>query len=222
MHEIHVGNDLLQENDLAAQDNRQFFIDRGVYVLNLMSGPGAGKTSLLERTVAALKDKYRIAVIEGDVQTNEDADRIARHGVPAIQINTGSACHLDARMVKKRLDSFDFEALDLLIIENVGNLVCPAEFDLGEHDKVMVLSVTEGHDKPKKYPLMFHVVKAMLINKIDLLPYVDFDMARAESDARSLNLDLDIFHLSARTGEGLDAWFAWLDDRIARVKGAAR
>ncbi len=221
MHEIHVGNDLLQENDLAAQDNRQFFIDRGVYVLNLMSGPGAGKTSLLERTVAALKDKYRIAVIEGDVQTNEDADRIARHGVPAIQINTGSACHLDARMVKKRLDSFDFDALDLLIVENVGNLVCPAEFDLGEHDKVMVLSVTEGHDKPKKYPLMFHVVKAMLINKIDLLPHVDFDRARAESDARSLNLDLDIFHVSARTGEGLDAWFAWLDDRIARVKRAA-
>lgn len=220
MHEVQVGTNLLANNDATAQHNREHFIEHGVYVLNLMSGPGAGKTTLLERTVSALRDKYHIAVIEGDVTTSEDADRIAAHGVPAVQINTGSACHLDAHMVHKHLDHFDLEALDLLIIENVGNLVCPAEFDLGEHDKVMVLSVTEGHDKPKKYPVMFHVVKAMVLSKIDLLPHVDFDVARAERDARALNLDLEIFRLSSRTGDGLDAWLAWIEGRIARVRGA--
>lgn len=220
MHEVQVGTDLLANNDTTAQHNREHFIEHGVYVLNLMSGPGAGKTTLLERTVSALREKYRIAVIEGDVTTSEDADRIKAQGVLAVQINTGSACHLDARMVHKQLHHFDLDALDLLIIENVGNLVCPAEFDLGEHDKVMVLSVTEGHDKPKKYPVMFHVVKAMVLSKIDLLPHVDFDVARAERDARALNLDLEIFRLSARTGDGLEAWFSWIEGRIARVKGA--
>lgn len=220
MHEVQVGTDLLANNDTTAQHNREHFIEHGVYVLNLMSGPGAGKTTLLERTVSALREKYRIAVIEGDVTTSEDADRIKAQGVLAVQINTGSACHLDARMVHKHLHHFDLDALDLLIIENVGNLVCPAEFDLGEHDKVMVLSVTEGHDKPKKYPVMFHVVKAMVLNKIDLLPHVDFDVARAERDARALNLDLEIFRLSARTGDGLEAWLSWIEGRIARVKGA--
>ena len=221
MHEVTVGADLLASNDTTAQHNRQHFIEHGVYVLNIMSAPGAGKTTLLERTVEALKGRYHIGVIEGDVQTSEDADRIRKHGVPAVQINTGSACHLDARMIEKNLRHFDLDQLDILIIENVGNLVCPAEFDLGEHDKVMVLSVTEGHDKPKKYPVMFHVVKAMVLNKIDLLEHVNFDVERAIRDARSLNLDLEVLKLSAKTGVGLDAWYAWLDARIARLKGIA-
>lgn len=220
MHEVHVGTNLLAENDLAAQHNRQHFIEHKVYVLNLMSAPGAGKTTLLEKTVSALKEKYKIAVIEGDVQTNEDAERIEKHGVKAIQINTGSACHLDARMIEKQLAELKLDTLDLLIIENVGNLVCPAEFDLGEHDKVMVLSVTEGHDKPKKYPVMFHVVKAMVLNKIDLLEHVDFDVERAKRDSRSLNLDLEIFEVSAKTEAGLSNWLAWIEKRIERVQAS--
>ncbi|MBK8481345.1 MAG: hydrogenase nickel incorporation protein HypB [Proteobacteria bacterium] len=214
MHEIAVGAGILAHNDTLAQQNRKHFREHGVYVLNLMSAPGAGKTTLLERTVVALAARYRLAVIEGDVQTRLDADRIARHGVPAVQINTGAACHLDARMIQQALQVFDLDALDLLLIENVGNLVCPAEFDLGEQEKVMLLSVAEGDDKPLKYPVMFHAARALLINKVDLLPYVDFDPARAERDARALNLDLEVLRLSARTGEGLEAWYAWLAGRI--------
>jgi len=218
MHEIALGSDILAANNTLAQHNRQHFVEHGVYVLNLMSAPGAGKTTLLERTVDALAGRHRIAVIEGDVQTREDADRIAAHGIPAIQINTGGACHLDARQVHDHLRHFSLDELDLLVIENVGNLVCPAEFDLGEHDRVMLLSVTEGDDKPAKYPVMFHVARALLLNKIDLLPHVDFDLERAERGARALNLDLEIFRLSARTGEGFESWLAWLDSRVARVK----
>ena len=220
MHEIAIKADVLADNEHAAHHNREHFAHHGVYVLNLMSAPGAGKTTLLERTVDALKDRHRIGVIEGDIETSVDADRIARHGVRAVQINTGHACHLDARMIHRNLDAFDLDALDLLIIENVGNLVCPAEFDLGEHDKVMLLSVTEGDDKPQKYPVMFHVARALVVTKIDLLPHVDFDVDRAVRDARRLNLDLEVFRLSARTGEGLDAFAAWLERRIARVKGS--
>jgi len=222
MHQIPVETNLLADNAAVAQLNRQLFIEHGVYVLNLMSGPGAGKTTLLERTVEALGPKHRLAVIEGDVQTSADADRIAQHGVKAIQINTGSSCHLDARMIRDELGELDLHALDLLIIENVGNLVCPAEFDLGEHDKVMLLSVTEGHDKPQKYPVMFHAARLMLLNKVDLLPYVDFELEAAERAARALNLDLDILRVSAKTEEGLDEWYAWLKRRIARVKSPAQ
>lgn len=218
MHEIDVGAGLLASNDALAQRNRQHFIDHRLYVLNLMSAPGAGKTSLLEHTIDALSKQYQIAVIEGDVQTRADADRIERHGVAAIQINTGSACHLDAKQIQSNLSSFDLDRLDMLLIENVGNLVCPAEFDLGEHDKVMLLSVTEGDDKPQKYPVMFHAARALLLNKIDLLPYVDFDMATAERNARALNLDLEIFRVSTRTQEGLDSWYDWLRARIERAK----
>lgn len=218
MHEIGVGTGLLASNDALAQENRDEFIKRGTYVVNLMSGPGAGKTTLLERTIDALSQRYAIGVIEGDVQTREDADRIERHGIPVIQINTGGACHLDARQIQRSLDAFDLDRLDLLVIENVGNLVCPAEFDLGEHDKVMLLSVAEGHDKPRKYPVMFHSARALLLNKIDLLPHVDFDMALAERHSRSLNLDLEVFQVSARTGDGLDAWYGWLASRIDRAK----
>jgi len=218
MHEIGVGAGLLASNDAVARENRQAVNSHGIYVLNLMSAPGAGKTSLLERTADAMGQRYRMAVIEGDVQTREDADRIARHGIPVVQINTGGACHLDARQVRDHLGDFDLGELDLLIIENVGNLVCPAEFDLGEHDKVMLLSVTEGHDKPQKYPVMFHAARALLLNKIDLLPHVDFDVELAERSSRALNLDLDILRISVRTGDGLQSWYQWLEQRIERTQ----
>jgi hydrogenase nickel incorporation protein HypB len=221
MHEIAIKADVLGDNEHAAHHNREHFVRHGVYVVNLMSAPGAGKTTLLERTVDALKDRYRVGVIEGDIETRRDADRIARHGVKAVQINTGHACHLDARMIHRNLGAFDLDALDLLVIENVGNLVCPAEFDLGEHDKVMLLSVTEGDDKPQKYPVMFHVARALVVTKIDLLPHVEFDVESAVRDARGLNLDLEVFRVSARTGEGLDAFVAWLERRIARVQGSS-
>ena len=219
---IHVGQDVLAGNNAAAAHNREHFLQHGVYVLNLMSGPGAGKTTLCEKTLAALSKRYRFAVIEGDIQSSEDADRIAKQGVPVVQINTGGACHLDARMVHDRLGEFDLDNTDVLLIENVGNLVCPAEFDLGEHDKVTVLSTTEGDDKPRKYPVMYHVSKAMLLNKIDLLPYVDFDSDRAVRDATALNLDLEVFPVSARSGEGMDVWLSWLEKRIQRVAGRKR
>ncbi len=218
MHEVAVKEGLLAHNDEAAHHNREHFIEHGVYVINIMSAPGAGKTTLLERTVDAFKRDYKVAVIEGDLQTNQDAERIAKHGVPALQINTGGACHLDARMIHDALDHLPLAGLDLLVIENVGNLVCPAEFDLGEHDKVMLLSVTEGHDKPRKYPLMFHVARAMVLNKVDLLPYTDFDVAKATRDAKAYNLDLDVIQVSARTGAGLENWLTWLKARMARVK----
>lgn len=222
MHEISIESDILASNEKCAQHNRQHFIEHGVYVLNLMSGPGAGKTTLLEKTIDLMKDRYRIAVIEGDVQTRADADRIEAHGVPVVQINTGGACHLDARLIENVMPRFELDALDLLIIENVGNLVCPAEFDLGEHDKVMLLSVTEGADKPLKYPVMFHVAKALLLTKVDLLPYVDFDVHSALRDARALNLDLEVFEISSKTDSGLDAWCSWVATRIERVKSLSR
>jgi hydrogenase nickel incorporation protein HypB len=221
MHDVAVDTAILSSNDAVAQHNREHFRAHGIYVANLMSGPGAGKTTLLERTIAALKGRYRIGVIEGDVQGREDADRVARLDVPVVQINTGGACHLDARLVHHELDHFDLDALDLLLIENVGNLVCPAEFDLGEQDKIMVLSVAEGDDKPHKYPVMFHEARVLLLNKIDLLPHVTFDVTRAERDARALNLDLEVFRVSARTGDGLTSWYDWLERRIATQRSRA-
>ena len=214
MHDIAIGSDLLADNDEVARHNRAHFAAHGVHVVNVMSAPGAGKTTLLERTLAELAGRLRIGVIEGDVESREDADRIARHGVPVVQVNTGGACHLDARLVDRQLPSFDLDALDLLIVENVGNLVCPAEFDLGEHDRVMLLSVAEGDDKPSKYPVMFHVASLLLLTKVDLLPHVDFDPERAACDARALNAGLEVLQLSARTGAGLDAWCRWLVGRV--------
>jgi len=218
MHEIDVETDLLANNNAVAQHNRDHFAASHTYVINMMSSPGAGKTTLLERTIDALVGKYKLGVIEGDVQTDLDARRIGKHHVPVVQINTGGACHLDARLVHRELDRFDTSQLDLLIIENVGNLVCPAEFDLGEHDKIMLLSVAEGDDKPRKYPVMFHSSRALIINKIDLLEHTNFDMDKAERDARAYNLDLSVFRLSARTGAGMDGWLAWLESRIALTK----
>ncbi|BDV44789.1 hydrogenase accessory protein HypB [Geotalea uraniireducens] len=215
---IAVETDILSRNNLFAAENRAIFAAKGIFVLNLVSSPGSGKTTTLERTLKDLAGRYRCAVIEGDQQTDNDARRIAATGVPVKQINTGAGCHLDAHMVAHAVEGFDLDALDLLLIENVGNLVCPASFDLGEHHKVAVLSVTEGEDKPLKYPNMFHAADVMLLNKVDLLPYVDFDSDKCQEMARRVSPGITIFEISSRTGQGMDAWYGWLAERIAAVK----
>ena len=214
--EIKVVKNILEANEVIASQSRTLFAEKGIYVLNLMGSPGAGKTTLLEKTIEHLKDKYHIAVIEGDIATSRDAERIAHHAIPAVQINTGGACHLDGNMVRGALKEFDLNQIDLLIVENVGNLVCPAEFTIGENDKAMIISVTEGDDKPKKYPLMFQVSTVLLLNKIDLLPYLDFDMDRFHDDALKVNPKLKIMSISCTTGEGIDAWFEWIGGRATR------
>ena len=218
MTEVAIQRDVLSDNDAAAAANRARFGAAGTYVLNLMSGPGSGKTTLLERTAERLRGRVRLGVIVGDIQTRRDADRIGRHGVAVHQVNTGGGCHLDARMVAAALDVMDPADFDVLIVENVGNLVCPAEFDLGEHDKAMILSVTEGADKPAKYPLMFHESRLMILGKVDLLPYVDFDPDAAVADARALNPALAVLRLSSKTGEGLDDWADWLLQRMRQFR----
>ena len=211
---ISVVRNILEANDRIAQQNRDLFTENGLLVINLMSSPGAGKTSLLEKTIDALKDDVGIGIIEGDIQSTQDAERIARKGVPAVQINTGGECHLDGNMIRDAFEEFDFEKMDLLIVENVGNLVCPAEFKVGEDFKAMILSVTEGDDKPSKYPLMFCESKVLLINKIDLLPYVDCSLDRIKEDSLKINPDLSIFQISCKTGEGLEEWYEWLRERV--------
>ena len=186
--------------------------------MNLMSSPGSGKTSTLERTIEILPQGLRLAVIEGDIYTTRDAERIEARGVPVVQINTAGACHLDARMIKPALGDFDLGAVDLLIVENVGNLVCPAEFDLGEDARAVVLSVTEGNDKPMKYPLVFRLAKAALINKVDLLPYTDCDLGELERDMALINPELKTFQVSARTGQGFDHWMEWLVEQVDSKK----
>jgi len=215
---VPVVRNILQANERLAAANRKRFDDAGVFVFNLMSSPGAGKTSLLEKTVDGLADRIKMAVIEGDLQCSFDAERIQRKGVQAIQINTEGGCHLDGNMIQIALESLNLNDLDLLIIENVGNLVCPAEFNLGEHEKVMILSVTEGDDKPSKYPLMFQLTSVLLVNKIDLMPYIDCDLARIREQARQLNAKQQIFEISCRTGEGLPAWFSWLEEKVKEKK----
>ena len=215
---ISVVTNVLDANNRLARENRQLFDEKQIYVINLMSSPGAGKTTLVEKTIEGLRDRLRIGVIEGDIQDTHDADRIARLDVPVVQINTGGSCHIDGNMVREALPALDLDGLDLIINENVGNLVCPAEFSIGENTKVMVLSTPEGADKPLKYPLMFQESAALLINKTDLLPYVDFDMAKARRDAHTLNPDLAVFPVSCKAGEGLDQWFAWLTARVESFK----
>ncbi|MEN6475617.1 MAG: hydrogenase nickel incorporation protein HypB [Syntrophaceae bacterium] len=215
---IQVVKNVLDANDRIAQENRALFDGKGIYVINLMSAPGAGKTTLVEKTILALKKDYRIAVIEGDIQDTYDADRVAALGIPAVQINTGGGCHLDGNMIREALAGLDLDAIDLLIVENVGNLVCPAEFKVGENAKVMLLSTPEGADKPAKYPLMFQESKVLLINKIDLMPYVDFDRDKALRDARAINKDLKIFEVSCKKGDGLETWFDWLRGQIETHK----
>ena len=217
---VPVVRNILEANERLAAINRSRFAEAGVYVVNLMSSPGAGKTSLLERTIEGLAGRLRLAVIEGDIQSSYDAERIQRKGVQAVQINTDGGCHLDSNMIQIAMESLDLRDVDLLVIENVGNLVCPAEFDLGEHSKVMILSVTEGDDKPLKYPLMFQSTAVLLVNKIDLLPYVDCDVRKIRERARQLNPNQQIFEISCRTGEGLEAWLAWLESQV-KPRGAA-
>ncbi len=214
--EIDVQKGLLAANERLAQENRSLFARSGLFVVNIMSGPGAGKTTLLERTCETLAARLNIAVIEGDLQTSEDAERIAAKGVHAVQINTGGGCHLDAKMVQGALKSFDLDALDLLIIENVGNLVCPAAFDLGESARVMLLSTPEGDEKPIKYPLMFTRSQLLIINKMDLLDYVDFDVKRVEGYAKKINPGIEIITVSAKTGEGMEGWYGWLTGKLEK------
>jgi hydrogenase nickel incorporation protein HypB len=207
---ISVETDILAKNNRLASGNRTLFSEKGVFVLNLVSSPGSGKTTILERTLSDMRGKFAFAVIEGDQQTDNDAVRIASTGVPVKQVNTGAGCHLDAHMVCHAVDDFDMDGLDILMIENVGNLVCPASFDLGENHKVVVLSVTEGEDKPLKYPSMFHNADVMLLNKVDLLPHLDFDTEKCKAFARRINPGILIFDVSSKTGEGMDAWYEWL------------
>lgn len=214
MHKIPIGEDIMGANEEIAAENRAFFDTHGLYVINLMSAPGAGKTSLLESTIRQLKDDYRIGVIEGDLVTTIDADRIEALGVPAYQITTGSVCHLDAQMVHNALHGFDVTKFDLLIIENVGNLVCPAEFNLGEDLKIMVFSTVEGAEKPKKYPLMFHEADALVLNKMDLLPYSGVSFEDLVQNVEDVNGTAPIFPVSCRTGEGVNAWVGWLRSQI--------
>ncbi|MGM0427023.1 MAG: hydrogenase nickel incorporation protein HypB [Thermodesulfobacteriota bacterium] len=217
---VSVVKNILEANDRIAQENRAIFDQKGLTVFNLMSSPGAGKTTLLEKTIGALHESLKIGVIEGDIQSSHDAQRIADKGIPVVQINTGGACHLDGNMIRDTFKDFDFDALDLLVVENVGNLVCPAEFKVGEDFKAMILSVTEGDDKPAKYPLMFRESRVLLINKIDLLPYLDISMDRIKAEALKVNPHLVIFEVSCKTGEGLDQWFAWLRETV-RHRNAA-
>jgi len=207
---VKVVTRILEANDRIAEQNRKRFKDAGLFVINLMGAPGAGKTSLLERTIRELKSRVKVGVIEGDIVGTDDAERIGSLGVPVVQINTGGACHLDANMISEVLDDLPLRDLDLLIIENVGNLVCPAEFKVGEDMKMMVLSVAEGHDKPLKYPLMFRESSALALNKIDLLPYMNTDMNKVRNDSLALNPALKIFEVSCATGAGIDTWVTWL------------
>ena len=218
---VDVLHGLLDANDHQAAHNREHFARHEVLAVNLMSSPGAGKTALLEATIDALGDELRVAVIEGDLETENDAERIRNKGVPAVQISTGSACHLDAHMVHDALHELSLDGVDIVFVENVGNLVCPASFDLGQHANVALLSTPEGHDKPAKYPVMFRAADLVLITKSDLLPVLDdFDPATAESCLRQLASKAPLHELSARRGEGMDAWLTWLRTRLADVRRA--
>jgi hydrogenase nickel incorporation protein HypB len=219
---VSVVRNILEANERIADQNRALFGENRLFVINLMSSPGAGKTSLLERTIDALKGELRIGVIEGDIQSTHDAERVAKKGIPVVQINTGGACHLDGNMIRDTFHEFDFKEMDLLIVENVGNLVCPAEFKIGEDFKVMILSVAEGDDKPSKYPLMFHESKVLLVNKVDLLPYVDCSVEKIREDALRINPNLHVFEISCKTGEGLEPWYNWLREGVDLKKPGKR
>jgi hydrogenase nickel incorporation protein HypB len=212
---VQIEQDILAKNDAYAADNRRFFNERGILALNLVSSPGSGKTSLLTRTIGDLAAELSMTVIEGDQQTANDAERIRATGVRAVQVNTGKGCHLDGHMVGHALETLAPEQGGVLFIENVGNLVCPAAFDLGEAGKVAILSVTEGEDKPIKYPDMFHAAELMLLNKIDLLPYLDFDVEKCIDYARRVNPGIKVLKVSATSGEGMEGWYGWIRARRA-------
>ena len=212
--EISINRPVMESNDMIAEELKKLFAAHKILVLNLISSPGAGKTTVLERTLTELKNEFRMGVIEGDLKTDNDAKRVAATGAKAYQINTDGGCHLDGRMVRDALAHFDLNSLDILFIENVGNLVCPVEFPCGEDHKIAILSVPEGDDKPEKYPLLFNLSSVMLLNKVDLLTYVDFSTKKAAQFARHLNKELQIFEISCTSGQGLSAWYDWL--RAAR------
>jgi len=215
---IEVGKPILDLNDRKAAENRKLLDDKGIFVLDLLASPGAGKTSVILRTIEELRDTYRIAVIEGDIASDVDSQRIKACGIPAVQINTGGACHLESQMIRRALDALDLDALDLIVIENVGNLVCPTDFYLGENMKAMILSVPEGHDKPLKYPGVFQAASAVVLNKIDTMPYFDFDERAFRISVEQLNPGAQIFPVSAKTGSGVKLWTQWLADRIDTAK----
>ena len=211
---VEVEQDILHQNNLLAQRNRGYFDAKNILTINMVSSPGSGKTALLEKTLTELKDQLPFSVIEGDQQTNLDADRIHATGTKVVQINTGKGCHLDAHMVLHALQGMKLKDNSILFIENVGNLVCPAMFDLGEKERVVIMSVTEGEDKPLKYPEMFHTSTLCIINKTDLLPYVPFSMEKAKEYARRVNHKIEIIELSCLTGEGLSQWYDWLKSKV--------
>jgi hydrogenase nickel incorporation protein HypB len=214
---IQVVRRVLDSNDIMAGRNREHFKDHGVFVLNMMSSPGSGKTTTLQRTLERLMPDIRCAVIVGDICTTHDADRLAQSGAPVVQINTdafGGDCHLAAHVVEKAVEAIDLDAVDLLFVENIGNLVCPAEFDIGEDKRVVVLSVTEGEDKPSKYPLMFRVCDALVLNKIDLLPYLKYDKQMTLVSIDQIHPGMPVFEISAITGEGFDTWIGWLQEQV--------
>jgi hydrogenase nickel incorporation protein HypB len=213
MERVPLERKVLSENDRIAAELRARFTQRGIVALNFISSPGSGKTSLLERTLESFPAGTRVAVLTGDIQTDNDAQRLAKYGFPVRQITTGGACHLDARMIERGLDGWDLDGLDLLLIENVGNLVCPTSYDLGERAKIVVLSVTEGEDKPLKYPGIFHKAELMILNKIDLLPYVPFKVELARECANRVHPGIEIIEVSCTTGAGLADWRAWLEER---------
>lgn len=219
MDKINIEEKILSKNIKKADTLRELFREKGIFVLNLVSSPGSGKTSMLESTLTSLKNEYNIGVIEGDLQTENDAERIRKTGINAVQINTGGACHLEAESIAKALENFDMDKLDFLVIENVGNLVCPSSFDLGEDCKVVVISTPEGDDKPAKYPSMIRVSSAMIINKIDLLDYLDFDIEKCIGYAKGINPYLNFFNVSCKTKEGVGKWADWLTEKITTKKG---
>jgi hydrogenase nickel incorporation protein HypB len=219
--EIKVVQKVLGANDAIAAQNRAWFREKRVFVINVMSSPGSGKTTLLERTLAALSGQVRTGVIVGDIATTYDSERLARSGAPVVQINTepfGGDCHLAAHVIREAASGLNLDDLDLLIVENVGNLVCPAEFDIGEDKKVVVLSVAEGEDKPLKYPLMFRVCDAAVLNKVDLLPHLDYNKPLALENIRRIHPEIPVFELSAKTGQGLDQWLNWLTGQVKTKK----
>lgn len=214
--EIKVLKNILSANEQLAETNRQLLDSKGVFALNVMSSPGAGKTSLILETIKGLRGRAKVGVIEGDVSSSIDAEAISKEGVPVLQINTGAECHLDASMTLRALNDMPLQDIDLLFIENVGNLICTAEFALGAHKKLVISSVAEGHDKPLKYPLMFTVADVVLINKIDLLPYVKFDTQAYTKAVRALNEKVEVFEISCSTGQGIEEWVSWLVTQISK------
>lgn len=216
--EIKVMKNILGENEKIAEENRKLFNEKKVFVLNLMGSPGSGKTTLLEKTLSTLSKKFHVAVIEGDLFTARDAERIERKNIPVVQINTSGGCHLDAPMIRRAAESLNLDELDLLIVENVGNLVCPAEFDVGEHMKAVVLSITEGDDKPLKYPLIFKESAVCVLNKIDLLPFTNFNLEQAREDLTTIHPQIKIVETSCTNGDGLDDWCNFISEKILSRK----